>query len=176
MMLRPAQLIARYRKFPRELFRVNGGPEVKLRAFEPARRNVYDIIVDKDGMVHPKALHPETYESPNGSAVRSNCPYLHSLIRHRFTGYNMVVYAVPKGTLLPEDLLLVHERPHQYSIQPAEPMTIDDLNEKITQFLVKHAKAYDQDQFLEAYPKATETSKVQAFKTKYLSFRDPDID
>lgn len=75
----------------------------------------------------------------------------------------MVVYALAKGTDLPEDLLLVHERSDHYSLQPAAPMTIDDLNEKITNFMERNARIYSRDQWLKTYPEATEESNFHGF-------------
>lgn len=55
----PPKLIAVFNKFPRELFRVNNGRQVKLRVWSPKRR-VYDIFAD-DGRAEPRALKPSTY-------------------------------------------------------------------------------------------------------------------
>lgn len=52
-------LIAVFRKMPKELFRVNNGRQVKLRTWTP-KRHVYDIFA-KNGRVEPKALDPSTY-------------------------------------------------------------------------------------------------------------------
>lgn len=52
-------LISVFREFPKELFRVNDGFQVKLRAWTPQRR-VYDIHVE-NGLVLPKALNGSTY-------------------------------------------------------------------------------------------------------------------
>lgn len=57
--MRPTSLIAVFRKFPKELFRVNNGLPVKLRVWTPSRR-VYDIFAP-NGMVEPKALNAATY-------------------------------------------------------------------------------------------------------------------
>lgn len=48
-----------FRSFPKELFRVNNGRQVKLRVQQPGR-HLYDIIA-KNGQVEPKALDPSTY-------------------------------------------------------------------------------------------------------------------
>ncbi len=52
-------LINIFRNFPKELFRVNNGRQVKLRVQQPGR-HVYDILA-KNGQVEPKALNPSTY-------------------------------------------------------------------------------------------------------------------
>ncbi|KAK1766563.1 hypothetical protein QBC33DRAFT_104855 [Phialemonium atrogriseum] len=120
-------LIAVFRKMPKELFRVNNGRQVKLRTWTP-KRHVYDIFV-KNGRVEPKALDPSTYAAPNGASMRPNSPYQQSLVNWRFRGDDMVVYSVP-----------------------------EDLDAKITQFMMTNARAFTTDQWLEAYPEATEES------------------
>ena len=58
--------IALYRQFPKELFRVNSGPHVKLRAFKTQMPSAYYDIATvheegkrlRDMKVLPKALDP----------------------------------------------------------------------------------------------------------------------
>jgi len=54
----PSQ-ISVFRRFPKELFRVNNGYPVNLRVWTPKRRT-YDIVVE-NGVVQPKALEPSSY-------------------------------------------------------------------------------------------------------------------
>lgn len=189
------KLLAVFRKFPKEIFRVNNGRKVELRTWTP-RRRLYDISTT-NGRVQPKAMQPQSYEgkgskerllqpktihradlilAPNGASMRPNSPYQQSLVSWRFQGDDMVVYAVPEGTALPDDLLLVHERSDHYSLQPAVSMSItgectwsqvfcasinistSELNEKMTHFLRANAKAFTREQWLEKYPEATESS------------------
>lgn len=107
-------LLSVFREFPKELFRVNDGFQVKLRAWTPQRR-VYDIYVE-NGLVIPKALNESTYigrlvsvsllsnhtdyplpSAPNGASMRPNSPYQQSLVSGRFRGNNVIVYSIPKG-------------------------------------------------------------------------------
>ncbi|KAG6244646.1 hypothetical protein E4U24_004912 [Claviceps purpurea] len=150
-------LIAVLRKFPKEIFRVNNGPSVKLRVQSPYRQT-YDIVAKQNGLVEAKALGPETYVAPNGASMRPNSVYQQSLVSWRFRGSDVIVYSVPKGTSLPDDLVLVHERTDHYSLQPAEQMTIDNLNTKITEFLRANAEVFTRERWLKAYPEATESS------------------
>ncbi|KAG6128453.1 hypothetical protein E4U12_005226 [Claviceps purpurea] len=117
-------LIAVFRKFPKEIHRVNNGPSVELRAWSPYRRS-YDIVAKQHGLVEAKALDPPTYVAPNGASMGPNSVYQQSLVSWRFRGSDVIVYSVPKGTSLPDDLVLVHERTDHYSLQPAKQMTID---------------------------------------------------
>ena len=59
MTMKAPNLISVFREFPKELFRVNNGLQVRLRAWTPQRR-IYDIFV-VNGVVQPKALDQETY-------------------------------------------------------------------------------------------------------------------
>ncbi|KAM0632853.1 hypothetical protein ACHAO3_005916 [Verticillium nonalfalfae] len=68
-----------------------------------------------------------------------------------FKGSNVVVYAIPEGTILPDDLILVHEHTDHYSLQPAVEMQLKDLGKKITRFLETNATVYSKKQWLEAF-------------------------
>ena len=56
----PNQLIATYKVFPKELFRVNKGPDISLRAFPTRPKRKFDLLTI-NGMVKPKALNAQTY-------------------------------------------------------------------------------------------------------------------
>ncbi|KAI8721662.1 hypothetical protein NCS52_00308300 [Fusarium sp. LHS14.1] len=152
-----SNLISVFGKFPKELFRVNNGPQIKLRVLRP-NRHIYDIVPE-NGLALPKALNPSSYIAPNGASLRPNSQYQQSLVSWRFRGNDTIVYSVPEGTTLPDDLLLVHERSDHYSLQPAMAMAVDDLNTKITQFLMNNAMVLTREEWLEVYPKATDTSE-----------------
>ncbi|KAI1275389.1 hypothetical protein F5Y07DRAFT_175237 [Xylaria sp. FL0933] len=154
-------LISVFRSFPKELFRVNNGRHIKLRVQQPGR-HVFDIVT-RNGRVEPKALDPETYMAPNGASMRPNSPYQQSLVLSRFRGPDVIVYAIAKGTQLPDDLLLVHERSDHYSLQPGASMSIEDLNGKITDFMWKVARVYTREKWLEAFPEATEKSNFYGY-------------
>ena len=65
-----SKYIKAYTKIPKELFRLNNGPKIRLRAypspFRPARS--FDILTE-GGAVKPKALNPETYDGKTSSAL-----------------------------------------------------------------------------------------------------------
>ncbi|KAH6640660.1 hypothetical protein F5144DRAFT_561222 [Chaetomium tenue] len=146
-----------FRKFPKELFRVNNGRAIRVRAQTP-HRHVYDIITSGNGWVEPKALNLSTYMAPNGASMRPNSRYQQYLVSWRFRGDDVVVYSIPKDTNLPDDLLLVHERSDHYSLQPAVRMSLDRLNARITQFLSSAGKVYTREEWLKTYPTATNPS------------------
>lgn len=57
---------ANYTITPKELFRLNNGPVVRLRAYPGPRRppGLFDLLTYQ-GKVKPKALNPSTYEGEN---------------------------------------------------------------------------------------------------------------
>lgn len=69
---------------------------------------------------------------------------------------HICIYCVPKGTELPEDLILVHEFRDHYSLQARRGMGVDDLNEKITDFLSEKGERLSREEWLWRFPRATE--------------------
>ncbi|OAA35513.1 hypothetical protein NOR_07898 [Metarhizium rileyi] len=149
-----SNLIGVFKTLPKELFRVNNGHAVKLRPWSPTRHS-FDVHVD-NSLVQAKALNPHTYRAPNGASLRPNTPYQQLLVKNLFKGHNVQVYAIPRGTRLPDRLLLVHERTDHYSLQPAQDMRLEELNEEVTRFLQYNALPYSKSQWLKAYPAPTD--------------------
>ncbi|TQV95269.1 hypothetical protein IF1G_06256 [Cordyceps javanica] len=116
-------MISVFRKLAKQLFRVNDGYAVKLRPWSPQRFS-FDVYV-RNGLVQAKALAPDTYRAPNGASLRPNSPYQQLLVKKLFKGDDVMIYTIPKGTVLPDSLLLVHERSDHYSLQPARDMQLD---------------------------------------------------
>jgi hypothetical protein len=54
-----------------------------------------------------------------------------------FRGRGARVYEVRQGTPIPDELVLLHEHTDNYSLQPAAPMTLDELNAGLTRFLAQ---------------------------------------
>lgn len=71
-----ARYIKAFTKFPKELFRVNNGPKIRLRVYDSSAiaQRSYDVVAEA-GAVKPKALSPETYEGKISSPRYSseNC-------------------------------------------------------------------------------------------------------
>lgn len=85
-----------------------------------------------------------TDEAPNGAAMRPNIPYQKQVVLNIFKGNDVLVYSVPagmfsmfppslsthsftRGTPIPNDLVLVHERSDHYSLQPAVQMSLEGI-------------------------------------------------
>ncbi|KAF1961563.1 hypothetical protein CC80DRAFT_401956 [Byssothecium circinans] len=149
-------LINVFKTVPKELFRVNNGRAVRLREWSLQRQRSYDILTDA-GKVSAKALDPKTYRKPNGASMRPNSAFQKRLVSS-LKGANTIVYAVPAGVPLPDDLILVHEHTDHYSLQAAKEMTLPELNDKITNFLQFKGRVFSKDQWLQAYPQPTKPS------------------
>lgn len=64
-----SRLISTFKVFPKELFRVNNGPQVFLRQWSPGR-SYFDLDAP-DGVVQPKALDASSYQ---GKTVANSYP------------------------------------------------------------------------------------------------------
>ncbi|PMD61573.1 uncharacterized protein K444DRAFT_587759 [Hyaloscypha bicolor E] len=149
---RAAGFIASFKVTPLEIFRVNKGPSIFLRewaAFPPQRFTIFDLHT-YEGKVLPKALNKATYQLPNGASMRPNGRYQQALVR-RLAGRDWIVYSIPKDTPLPEELILVHEHTDHYSMQPAIEMSLEDLNQQVTQFLQTNGTLYTTEHWLSTY-------------------------
>ncbi|KAF2254666.1 hypothetical protein BU26DRAFT_143283 [Trematosphaeria pertusa] len=143
-------LIAVFKIFPKELFRVNNGRAVRLREWSLQRQRRFDVLTNS-GMVQAKALNPDTYTRPNGASMRPNSDFQRKLIQ-KIKGNEVVVYSIPT------DLLLVHEYGDHYSLQAAENMPLNELNNKITSFLESHGRVRSKEDWLQAYVTPSEPS------------------
>ncbi|KAA6412905.1 MAG: hypothetical protein FRX48_03898 [Lasallia pustulata] len=89
--------------------------------------------------------------------MRPNTPRLNDLVTNS-KGSNIIIYALPQGTPLPDGLLLVHEFRDHYSLQASNEMTLQELNTKITSFLSTAGQRLTKDQWLQRYPEPPESS------------------
>ncbi|GBF66430.1 hypothetical protein TMEN_9150 [Trichophyton mentagrophytes] len=152
-----SRFIKSYSVIPKELFRINNGRVVRLRAYPGPRRppGLFDLLT-YNGMVQPKALNPATYQPPNGASMRPNTPKMQQTAAG-LRGSSVCIYTVDAGIRIPDDLILVHEFKDHYSLQARNAMTIEDLNAKITRFLEGSGRCLSKDEWLREYPEATET-------------------
>ncbi|OQE40037.1 hypothetical protein PENCOP_c006G08969 [Penicillium coprophilum] len=141
------RFIQSFTQIPKDIFRVNSGTSIRLRAWPGPRRphRVFDLLTTA-GKVQPKALDPATYEFPNGASMRPNSKTQQNLVRtaNPRDGHNIYVFAIMVGTVLPEDLILVHEFRDHYSLQARKEMTVEELNAKIEGLLVAEGQRYPQ--------------------------------
>ncbi|KAI2026587.1 hypothetical protein LOZ12_006611 [Ophidiomyces ophidiicola] len=156
------RFIQAFATVPRELFRLNNGPAVRLRARPgPTRpQGVFDLLTHNgmdDGAAQGIVAGdiPAIATAPNGASLRPNTPRQRELVEDAW-GDAACVYAIPAGTRLPGDLILVHEFRTHYSLQAKRKMTVEELNDTITRFLQSDARCLTKQQWLREYPQPTE--------------------
>jgi len=57
-MSRLVSVLGVYRKFPRELFRLNKGPHIRLRECKSRRGPLFDVVANGDGNIESWTLRP----------------------------------------------------------------------------------------------------------------------
>jgi hypothetical protein len=127
-------LIGKFKTTEIELFRIQNGPSTKLREFAAQQRKnskSYDLVAQPDGLIHPKTS--EFFEGPNGSSLRPIGPVIFEVVSH-WRGKDARIYRIPKGTKLPDNLILLHEHSDHYSLQTTEPVKLSELNKRLTVF------------------------------------------
>eukprot|EP01088_Endostelium_zonatum_P007279 TRINITY_DN194_c0_g1_i1.p1 TRINITY_DN194_c0_g1~~TRINITY_DN194_c0_g1_i1.p1 ORF type:complete len:163 (-),score=9.33 TRINITY_DN194_c0_g1_i1:45-509(-) len=128
-----------FRKLPKTLYRVNNGRTISLRDYDSQSlkgRVSYDLHLHGD-LVLP--LEDSThFKQPNGLSLRPDTPFMNELIR-KFKSKNGVVFTLPEGLELPEELILYHEHSDHYSIQTTKPVTLNDFNHNLTEFFAKYS-------------------------------------
>jgi len=137
---------------PVDLARVQSGRHVRLRDYDTQKglkRFSYDLKL-RDGEVWP--AEGDFFIGPNGCSLREPLsPTFQEVVRN-FRGTNILVFVIPKGTRIPPSLTILHEHSDHYSMQCTSPMTLEDLNYELTEFITEHGRAMDKAQFDEEYP------------------------
>ncbi|KAF8064051.1 hypothetical protein FPV67DRAFT_1628977 [Lyophyllum atratum] len=146
-------LIGRYTdKVPVDLARVQSGRNVKLRDYATQlklKRFSYDLKL-QDGNVLP--AEGDNFIGPNGCSLREPLsPTFQEVVRN-FRGANIIISVIPEGTPLPSSLVILHEHSDHFSMQCTRPMTLDELNNELTEFITTHARTMDKEQFDQEYP------------------------
>ncbi|KAF7305095.1 hypothetical protein MKEN_01224700 [Mycena kentingensis (nom. inval.)] len=145
-------LLGRFTVLPIELGRVQSGRKVKLRDYETQvklERFSYDLKLH-DGMVLP--AEGDDFIGPNGCSLRPPLsPTMQEVVRN-FRGPNIAISIIPAGTALPKTLTLLHEHSDHWSLQCTQPMTLDDLNNELTEFIGTHSRILDKKEFVGEYP------------------------
>ena len=140
---------------PVSLFRVQSGLAVSLRPEAAARaagRRSYDIS-EREGAVWARDASEKAFLGPNGMSMRPLGTTLAVLIA-TFKARNTLVLEVPAGTPLPPELVLLHEHTDHYALQPAQRMTLVELNDSLSKFLAQpQVRKYgDVEAFYAAHP------------------------
>ncbi|PWY73820.1 hypothetical protein BO94DRAFT_524772 [Aspergillus sclerotioniger CBS 115572] len=117
------------------------------------------IEVARDGLVYPK-ISPDV---SNGALFMPNTHFLQEITRRSFDNYldaidNGQAEACPlyltisKGTAIPKSLTLYRERDSRFTLQPSYPMTLQALNEALTNFYTKSCSSTPPEDWLEKNP------------------------
>lgn len=61
-MTTPVSVVGVYRRFPKELFRLNNGPQIRLREYKLRQGNSFDVLANASGNIEPRALNLSTYK------------------------------------------------------------------------------------------------------------------
>eukprot|EP01129_Flabellula_baltica_P014886 TRINITY_DN7278_c0_g1_i1.p1 TRINITY_DN7278_c0_g1~~TRINITY_DN7278_c0_g1_i1.p1 ORF type:complete len:179 (+),score=35.26 TRINITY_DN7278_c0_g1_i1:122-658(+) len=144
--------ITKYTKTPCPLFRIQTGSQVNLRVHDEqkkAGRVSYDLKL-YDGLVKPLYEDGETeFIRPNGMSLRPKGNFMTQLVME-FRGRNIEIKMVPEGTPIPEGLVLIHEHTDHFAMQTTKPVSIDEFNKKLTEFMAPYP-IMDKNEFLDNY-------------------------
>mmetsp|Transcript_22369 Transcript_22369/g.33284 ORF Transcript_22369/g.33284 Transcript_22369/m.33284 type:complete len:157 (-) Transcript_22369:280-750(-) len=142
-----SSLVTRFKKIPVTLYRLQSQLPTKLRDYAvqmAAGRQSYDLHLNKDdGLVHP--AHGDTFIGPNGMSLRPATENMLHIAKN-YRG-NVTVFRLSEGLVVPDGLILLHERDDHYSLQTDEPVPLETLNERITR-LLQECPTQTRDQFV----------------------------
>jgi hypothetical protein len=140
-------VVSRFKRLPITLYRLQGSLPVKLRDYAvqmAAGRQSYDLkLHENDGLVHP--AYGDTWIGPNGMSLRPATENMLHIAKN-YRG-NVTVYRMQEGMDMPDGLIVLHERDDHYSLQTDAPILLDELNEKMTDFLIT-LPSQTRDQFV----------------------------
>jgi hypothetical protein len=127
-------VVKRFKSLPVTLYRLQGKVPVRLRVYAEQMekgRTSYDLKTGEDGLVHP--AKGDVWIGPNGMSLR---PASENVLRiaKTFRG-TTTVYRMHEGLVVPDGLIVLHERSDHYSLQTDEPVTPDTFNKRLTAFL-----------------------------------------
>ncbi|KAJ3239123.1 hypothetical protein HDU81_006454 [Chytriomyces hyalinus] len=123
----------RYTTFPVTLFRIQPRLPVGLRehAAQMAKNRTSFDLKTHAGLVQP--MVGDTFHTPNGMSLRPVGPKMISILEN-FKG-DPRIYRMQEGTPVPKSFVVIHEHSDHYSMQVAEPMSLNDFNGKLTAYL-----------------------------------------
>ncbi len=119
---------------PLTLYRIQPKLPVRLRSYDDQvakGRASFDLKLH-DGKVMP-IKNESKFETPNGMSLRPVGDKMSNILAN-FKG-DPTIYAIRSGTTIPSHFALFHEHSDHYSLQTAEPVDLDTLNKRMTEFL-----------------------------------------
>jgi len=124
--------LTRFREFPCDLFRIDTFKKIKLREYArqtKAGKKSFDFVL-KDGLIHP--AEGEFFKRPNGLSLRPGGYTLGHIVAHYKKKIGLIL--IPKGVVVPEGLVLIHEHTDHYSLQTTTSCSEDEMNAKLNHF------------------------------------------
>ena len=146
------KILNRYSVIPLKLFRIVGATKKvvvreKTKQFDKGSRS-FDYTIGADGLIHPAPLD-NTFIGPNGASFRPASINMWDFLSQR-KGITYVV-EVPEGSILPPELVMLHERDDHYSLQLTTPMKPTVFNKRINDYLANF-EVYPKSTYFERYP------------------------
>lgn len=126
----------RYFRIPRTLYRIQPRLPVQLRdkATQMAKqRTSFDLIIHEDGNVHP--MVGNEFHTPNGMSLRPSTPKMRQILEDFRGGDSLRIYRLQENLKLPDGFIVLHEHSDHYSLQTTEPISLENFNRKLTEFL-----------------------------------------
>ncbi|KAI0782317.1 hypothetical protein C8Q75DRAFT_801215 [Abortiporus biennis] len=127
--------------------------------------DVWDLNADRvqvsehDGLVHPYVSSAFS----NGASFKPNTQFMQEVTRQFYNNYRDAIdngqppadphyLCIPKGTTIPDDLTLYREQTSWFSLQPSRPITLEALNNALTEFYMKSGVVIPAEEWLKEHP------------------------
>ncbi|MCJ1268034.1 hypothetical protein MMC22_007920 [Lobaria immixta] len=168
---RTISLVSIHRTSPATLYRFQLQRESRLydKKLKEDDQDFSDAVeVSKDGLVRPGIIGnisngalfmPNTYDMQE--LTRMHHDYYLDAIEDGKTPANPQYLCLPKGTSIPSSLILFREHRAYFSLQPSHPMSLNDLNNALTEFYFRFGIITSAGEWLakHAYSEAFDDSK-----------------
>ncbi|KAJ6021044.1 hypothetical protein N7540_006548 [Penicillium herquei] len=150
--------VSKHQAFPASLYRFQLYRSSRLYdQNDPEEDRDYNdrVEVSADGLIHPKV----DIGRSNGASFMPNTHFMQQVTRGQFDTYLDNVddgqptldphyLCIPKGTLIPESLILYRDVQAFFSLQPMQPMSLNILNETLSRFYLDHGRFLDAEEWL----------------------------
>jgi hypothetical protein len=128
------KIMTRITQLPLTLYRIQPRMPVNLRNYDlqiAAGRSSFDLKVHKNKVL---PIDPQTaFKTPNGMSLRPASDTMLKILES-FRG-EPTIYTMLTGLELPKGFCIYHEHTDHYSLQTTDPITLSELNQKMTEFL-----------------------------------------
>jgi len=146
-------LQATYRQVPQILYRIQPRFPVSLREHSKQvklGKTSFDLKLGAKGLVHPVKLEQDVsktpFTGPNGMSLRPRGMSLAEILGNQKQSDQLFI--LPKGLVIPDYFVLIHEYLDHYSLQTAESCALSEFNQRLTNFL-KPLKSITVKQYFE---------------------------